>query len=360
MRKDSPGCATLGSAAAAEHEHLGSDWPTDFAREDALATVVYVQEADLAGATAAHLEERGVGQPRVVLLQRGDMAGEKRSTLLFARTRPVEVCVANDLSVGGQEAFHTICCLAALSNSRNRRDWVPPRPAGVVSRRLLDVGCHREFVSRSCRRLLARQPPTPGLCVRRAASNFPDQTGTSHRHICLALGIEVRATAASVFWELSNHVEQLGREKIHPVFLLDEAQLLRDQVLEHLHILSNYAWDQKPLLSVVLLGLPDLWRKLSLGIHRSLWSRIHCRIALEPPSPEDTVEYITHRIQQADGKASVFVSDARALIHEATNGQLRDIDRVATACLRLAARRKLKTIDRELLQDVVDTDSSPD
>jgi len=56
----------------------------------------------------------------------------------------------------------------------------------------------------------------------------------------------------------------------------------------------------------------------------------------------------------------VFASDALALIHEATNGQLRDIDRVATACLRLAARRKLKTIDRELLQDVVDTDSSPD
>lgn len=32
---------------------------------------------------------------------------------------------------------------------------------------------------------------------------------------------------------------QLRREKIHPVFLLDEAQLLREQVLEHVHILAN-------------------------------------------------------------------------------------------------------------------------
>jgi type II secretory pathway predicted ATPase ExeA len=181
-----------------------------------------------------------------------------------------------------------------------------------------------------------------------------------YRHICLALGIDAKATAASVFWEISNHVEQLGREKVHPVFLLDEAQLLREQVLEHLHILSNYAWDQKPLLSIVLVGLPDLWRKLSLGIHRSLWSRIHCRISLEPPKPEDTVEYITYRLERVGGKANVFASDALALIHEATAGQLRDIDRVATACLRAAARRKLKNVDRELLQDVVDADTSPD
>lgn len=181
-----------------------------------------------------------------------------------------------------------------------------------------------------------------------------------YRHICRALAIESKATAASVFWELSNHVEQLGREKIHPVFLLDEAQLLSPQVLEHLHILANYAWDQKPLLSLLFVGLPELWRKLSLGVYRSLWSRIHCRISLEPPKPEDTVEYVQYRIERVGGKATAFASDALALIHEATAGQLRDVDRIATACLRTAARRKLKHVDRELLQDIVDTDTSPD
>jgi type II secretory pathway predicted ATPase ExeA len=245
--------------------------------------------------------------------------------------------------------------------------WLPDSRKEVVEELIDAMRDHQHAivvgdpgVGKTCTlRALRRQLPASGFRLT-YCHNATLGRRDFYRHICLALGIEAKATAASVFWELSNHVEQLGREKVHPVFLLDEAQLLRDQVLEHLHILSNYAWDQKPLLSLVLVGLPDLWRKLSLGIHRSLWSRIHCRIALEPPSPEDTVEYITHRIQQADGKVSVFASDALALIHEATNGQLRDIDRVATACLRLAARRKLKTIDRELLQDVVDTDSSPD
>lgn len=178
-----------------------------------------------------------------------------------------------------------------------------------------------------------------------------------YRQICLTLGMPVKATAAGVFWALNHQVQELARDRVHPVFLLDEAQLMRDEVLQHLHILSNYAWDQKPLLSIVLVGLPDLRRRLSLGIHRSLWSRIHCRVALEQARAEDTVEYITYRLERVGGKPTVFASDALALLHEATAGQLRDIDRLATACLRAAGRKKLKHVDVELLQDVLDADN---
>ncbi len=181
-----------------------------------------------------------------------------------------------------------------------------------------------------------------------------------YRQLCLALGLPVKATAAGVFWGLSNHVEELARERIHPVFLLDEAQLMRDDVLAHLHVLANYQWDQKPLLSIVLVGLPDLWRRLSLGIHRSLWSRIHCRLSLEPAKPEDTTEYVHYRLERIGGSSKIFASDALALLHEATAGQLRDIDRMATGSLRVASRRKLKHVDREVLQDFIDSDTHLD
>lgn len=181
-----------------------------------------------------------------------------------------------------------------------------------------------------------------------------------YRQICLALDLPVKATAAGVFWALSGHVRELARERVHPVFLLDESHLMRDQVLQHLHILSNYSWDQKPLLSIVLVGLPDLWRRLSLGIHRSLWSRIQCRIALDQASPEDTVEYVTYRLERVGGKSTTFTSGALALLHEASAGQLRDIDRLATASLRSASKKKLKNVDTDLLQDVIDADSNLD
>ncbi|MCP4448912.1 MAG: hypothetical protein GY811_26805, partial [Myxococcales bacterium] len=56
----------------------------------------------------------------------------------------------------------------------------------------------------------------------------------------------------------------------------------------------------------------------------------------------------------------IFSSEALAVLHEATDGQLRDIDRLATACLRSASRRKIKVIDRELLQVAIDADVTID
>jgi len=41
------------------------------------------------------------------------------------------------------------------------------------------------------------------------------------------------------------------------------AHLLQD-VLEHLHILANHEWDARALLSLVLVGLPELKDRLSL------------------------------------------------------------------------------------------------
>ena len=108
----------------------------------------------------------------------------------------------------------------------------------------------------------------------------------------------------------------------------------------------------------MLVGLPDLWRRLSLGVHRSLWSRIQCRISLEQAQPSDTTEYLIHRLEQVGGAQALFSSSSIALLHEATGGQLRDVDRLATECLRLAAKRSLKSVDPDVLQSVLGGDHS--
>ena len=50
-----------------------------------------------------------------------------------------------------------------------------------------------------------------------------------YRQLCLALGLKASATAAGVFYAVTTHVEQLGHERLHPVFLLDEAHLLFEE-----------------------------------------------------------------------------------------------------------------------------------
>lgn len=177
-----------------------------------------------------------------------------------------------------------------------------------------------------------------------------------YRQLCMAIGLSPKATAASVFYEVSSHVKQLGEEKIHPVFLLDEAHLLHQDVLDHLHILGNYEWDKRPLLSLVLVGLPELHDRMKLRKNRSLWSRIHTRLHLGEATPADTAEYVEYRLGQVRGKQNIFSSDAIAMLHEASAGRLRDIDRIAADAIKRAARRKLNRIDREIIETAAAAD----
>ncbi len=177
-----------------------------------------------------------------------------------------------------------------------------------------------------------------------------------YRQLCLALGLQPSATAAAVFFAVSNHVEDLGRDRVHPVFLLDEAHLLHQDTLDHLHILLNYQWDSKALLSLVLIGLPELEDRLAMRRNRALYSRIPWRLSLDALRPEDTAEYLRLRLARAGCERELFSSDAIAMLHEAASGALRDIDRIATNALRDAARKKRKLVERDTLTRILNAD----
>jgi len=244
--------------------------------------------------------------------------------------------------------------------------WLPSSKESIVDQ-LVDAAHARQHM------LLTGEPGIGKTCTLRAVrERLPEQgfrlTYCSnatlgrrdfYRQLCRAVGLSPKATAAAVFDMLSEHVEHLGRDSVHAVFLIDEAHLLRQDVLEHLHVLANYQWDQKPLLSIALVGLPELWTTLNLHRNRSLWSRIHCRLALANPSPSDTAEYLEYRIQRAGGPKGLFASDAITVLHEGTAGLLRDVDRVATGALQSAARRKLAVIDRAIVSEVLKRDAAP-
>ena len=170
-----------------------------------------------------------------------------------------------------------------------------------------------------------------------------------YRQLCVALGLSPKATAAAVFYAVSGHVQELRGEHVHPVFLVDEAHLLHQDTLDHLHILLNYEWDSRALLSLVLVGLPELQDRLALRRNRSLYSRIHWRLQVEPLVPADTAAYLRHRLAQAGCDRELFTSDAVAMLHEATHGAMRDIDRIAHAALRAAAAAGHKLVERNVV-----------
>ena len=238
--------------------------------------------------------------------------------------------------------------------------WLPPSKQALVDE-LVDAADARKSVA------LVGEPGVGKTCVLRAlrhalpkeryrltyCHNVTLGRRDFYRQLCLALGLPRAATAGDIFWAISTHVEQLASERLMPVFLVDEAHLLHQDTLDHLHILLNYAWDSRALLSLILVGLPDLEDRLRLRRNRSLYSRLQHRLAIGPMTPEDTADYVRIRVTRVGGSKELFSSDAVALLHEAAGGGLRDIDRLATLALRLAARRKRKVIERDLVARVV-------
>jgi len=222
--------------------------------------------------------------------------------------------------------------------------WLPPSKKSLVDDLVESIEARESVV-------LTGEPGVGKTCVLRAlrhalptdrfrltyCHNATLGRRDFYRQLCLALGLSPSATAAAVFYAVAQHVEDLARDRrAHPVFLLDEAHLLHQDTLDHLHILLNYEWDSKALLSLVLVGLSDFDDRLRVRRNRSLASRIHRRFVIDPLTPEDTGDYLRARLARAGCNRDVFAADAVTILHEAAGGALRDLDRLATSCLRLA------------------------
>ena len=178
-----------------------------------------------------------------------------------------------------------------------------------------------------------------------------------YRQVCTTLGLSPKATAAALFHAVSAEVHQLASARVHPVLLIDEAHLLHPDVLGHLHILLNYDWDSRALLSVVLIGLPELDDRLASSVHKSLLSRLHARIRIAPANEADSADYIRHRLALAGCTKELFAAAAIALLHEHSAGAHRDLDRLATLALREAARRRKKLVEAESVTAVLDAEA---
>jgi type II secretory pathway predicted ATPase ExeA len=122
-----------------------------------------------------------------------------------------------------------------------------------------------------------------------------------------------------------------GRE---PVLIIDEAQLIPSKAtFDEIRLLTNFQLDDQNLLSVVLVGQPELEARLDRDAYEPLRQRIGMRYSLGPLSLDDTVAYIEHRIRVAGGARNPFSRSAMEEIHTLSGGIPRLINTLATTAL---------------------------
>jgi hypothetical protein len=83
--------------------------------------------------------------------------------------------------------------------------------------------------------------------------------------------------------------------------IIDEAQNLSEEMLERLRILSNLESTETKLLQIVLVGQPELGRRLHRFDLRQLNERVSVRAYLKPLPRRELRAYVQHRMQRAGG-----------------------------------------------------------
>ena len=128
-------------------------------------------------------------------------------------------------------------------------------------------------------------------------------------------GVERESLLAEVYEKLAI-IREEGRRA---VLIIDDAQALASpSTLAEICGLLKLEYEERRLLSLVLAGTPVLGRALSRD--PVLGRRIEQRVSLESLDPETAARYLSHRITNAGGDASLLDGDAVAALHELGGG----------------------------------------
>jgi len=111
-----------------------------------------------------------------------------------------------------------------------------------------------------------------------------------------------------------DHLLELHGEKERIAVVVDEAQLMTDDVLEELRLLSNRGQRSGQYLQLILVGQPELAERLKKPELRQLNQRISSRGVLKPLTLEQGMLYVECRLNAQGGKYSA-IFDPGALKH---------------------------------------------
>ncbi|MEW6100991.1 MAG: AAA family ATPase [Candidatus Omnitrophota bacterium] len=136
------------------------------------------------------------------------------------------------------------------------------------------------------------------------------------------------------------------------VVMIDEAHLIEDKMIfEELRLLLNFQYKNKFLLTLILLGQPELREKIN-NI-KQLQQRIAIKFHLSGLSEPETAEYIDYRLKVAGSIREIFERASLRTIHELSGGIPRRINQMCDLALLTAFGRQASLVDDAIIREVV-------
>ncbi len=192
-----------------------------------------------------------------------------------------------------------------------------------------EVGCGKTTV---CRAVLSSLPAG----TRTALILNPCLTEAQLiRAILVDLGLEPKGRDRLAYIEqLNTFLLACDARDENVAIVIDEAQDLDPQVLEQVRLLSNLETDQHKLMQLILIGQPELAKRLQAPEWRQLRQRIMVHCNLRPLSAPETHQYLHFRLQVAGARYPTRFDDGAVhLIFKKAQGIPRIINMIADRSL---------------------------
>lgn len=175
------------------------------------------------------------------------------------------------------------------------------------------------------------------------------------RGLAMRLGVKDPARfKTDLLEEIGNELFRLYQEGVCPVLIIDEAQLVpHKETFDEIRLLTNFQLDDRNLMSVVLMGQPELRKRLAHRAYEPLRQRIGMQYDLKPLTREETAVYLDFRLGVAGGEKGLFLPGAVDRIYRFAGGIPRKINHAASLALLEGFGREARRIGPEIVDSVM-------
>jgi len=150
---------------------------------------------------------------------------------------------------------------------------------------------------------------------------------------------------------LSEILENNMRDGKKTVVVIDEAHVITDRrVWEELRLLLNFQMEDRFLLTLLILGQPEL--KEIIDSNKQFSQRIAVKFHLGPLSEKETNEYIKHRLSVSGRITPIFTPESTALIYKKSGGIPRRINHICDLALFAGFGKNKSVIDDKIIKEV--------
>jgi general secretion pathway protein A len=211
-----------------------------------------------------------------------------------------------------------------------------------------EYGCGKTTLSRALIQRLEAERYEIGLLTN------PSWTSVEFlSEILYQLGVENTETRKPQLLHRLNEVFFTNyREGRESVIIVDEAQLVSDDaVFEELRLLMNFQTDDRFLVTILLIGSPELTAKVRRLKH--LDQRIAIRYHLNTLDDTHTARYISHRLTMAGQTRQIFTDEAVKLVFDFTRGTPREINNLCDIALLVGYGKKVSQIDETVIAGAI-------